>query len=301
KVASVPPWLDASVAADARSVVVKIHKNPPLGLYGDFVKVAINTPEQPEAWILVKADIHGDVVPAMNPLVTGLIRAGENNEFRIPLTSRSGRAFAVGKVELENVHGTAVIQPCAPAVAGCRWLDLTLSNEQPVGSIKGNIYIELPTQQQKIKIGVRGLLLAKEAKLKTLDPSKPGLGVEEPADLQTHASPQPTVGLDRAIKSAISHVEDSPPPGNGPLLKWTVSNALAIHGFQIFRANNEDGPYVLQNKLTIANKAEDEGSSLYQWRDNTAETGRTYWYYVGVVFNDGRKQTLSSPQRVVAK
>ena len=85
------------------------------------------------------------------------------------------------------------------------------------------------------------------------------------------------------------------------MLKWTVANGRLIHGCQIFRSDAEDGPFVLQNQATVRSKAEDDEPTPYQYRDNAAASGKTYWYYIGIVYNDGHKQQLAGPQKVVAK
>ena len=92
-----------------------------------------------------------------------------------------------------------------------------------------------------------------------------------------------------------------PPPGTGPLLKWTVANGASIHGFQVFRSGNDNGPFVLLNPKSIPSTAQTQDSVSYQWRDNSAVSGKTYWYYIGIVYNDGHKQQLTGPQKVVAK
>ncbi len=84
-------------------------------------------------------------------------------------------------------------------------------------------------------------------------------------------------------------------------MEWTVANGRLIHGFQIFRTDKELGPFLLLNRTTMPANIEDDSPKSFQYRDNTAEPGKTYWYYIGVVYNDGHKQQLTGPQKVVAK
>jgi hypothetical protein len=42
-------------------------------------------------------------------------------------------------------------------------------------------------------------------------------------------------------------------------------------------------------------------TSTYAWRDDSAVSGKTYWYYIGLLNRDGTKQQLSGPQAVKAK
>ena len=93
KVIDKPTWVDVALSPDGHTVTARIRPDAPFGLYAEFIKLQLNAPQQAQAWISVKADLHGDVVPATNPFVMGLIRVGNINEFRIPLTSRSGKDF----------------------------------------------------------------------------------------------------------------------------------------------------------------------------------------------------------------
>jgi len=45
----------------------------------------------------------------------------------------------------------------------------------------------------------------------------------------------------------------------------------------------------------------DDKAGGYQWRDNTAESGKTYWYSIGVINRNGSKQDLTGAQKVIAK
>ena len=60
---------------------------------------------------------------------------------------------------------------CAPDVVGCRWLNLKISDKPPYGTIKGNVFVDLPDEHRKLKIAIRGLLVDKDFKVKTLDPT----------------------------------------------------------------------------------------------------------------------------------
>jgi hypothetical protein len=102
---------------------------------------------------------------------------------------------------------------------------------------------------------------------------------------------------DKAYSRAIN--PPTPPPGTGPLLKWSTATEDSVHGYQIFRSDSADGPFVLQNAKTLL--VHPDTGSIYQWRDPNAESGKAYWYYIGVVYKNGKKENLSSPQRTVAK
>jgi hypothetical protein len=296
-----PAWLDAEISPDRHSVRARIRPDAPLGLHADLVRLKIDTPFQKQASISVKADIHGDVVPATNPVNMGLLRIDGGNQFRIALTSRSSKPFTVGRVELEHVEGDVKKLACIPESPSCRWLELTISDKQPIGTIKGNLWVELPAEHKRLQIALRGLFVDKDFKVKTLDPVRPEKKSNEHSDVETSVAAQAATDLGKSIQNAVQHASETPPPGTGPLLKWTVTNGVLLYGFQIFRADSESGPFVLQNLPVLRSTSEDNSPVSYQWRDNKVMPGNSYWYYIGLVFKDGHKQNLTDPQKVVAK
>ena len=301
KILEKPSWIDANISADRHTVTAHVREDAPWGVYAQFIRLAINTPQQTEAWVSVKADVHGEIVPATNPLSMGLIRIGNNNEFRIRLTSRSGKPFSVGKIELDNIKGETKVSRCQADSVNCRLLQLIVSDRQPMGIIKGDIFVELPQQKQRLKIGLRGLLVDKDFVVKTLPSSSDAASTDTSGSAHATSDASVATDLNSVIKNVVQEANETPPPGAGPLLKWTLANGLQIHGFQIFRAEREDGPFVLQNVATIPSRAEDNASKSYVWRDTSTVSGKVYWYYIGLVYNDGHKQQLTSPQKVVAK
>ncbi len=229
----------------------------------------------------------------------GLMHVEDKNEFLIPLQSKSGKPFRIGKIRLANVDGQVTRSPCVPDVKGCQWLSLAISSSQSKGTIKGDVFVELPDEHKQLKIGLRGLLLDKTATIKTLDPNREDLGIAETPQFSSYARTHQDLGS--ALKKAVDHSSDVSPPGEGPLLKWTISNARNVYGFQIFRSESEAGPFSLLNIHSIPNDKDDEDSATFQWRDQSAQHQKTYWYEIGLVLNDGRKQLLTDPVKVVAK
>ena len=284
KILEAPAWLDASVGADGRTLTAAAKADAGWGVHADFLKASINAPQQKEIWVEVTADIRGEVVPDHNPYDLGTVRAGSEHEVHVPLHSRSGRDFQVGKVELEGFRGTTSFDTCERPSGNCRMLMLRIADGLP-GPMKGSVSIELPDFNQRLNLAVFGVFVPADEKVKT----PPGEDDRENWRQQ------------RAAERDVHGANQEPPPGKGPLLKWTVANGQPIYGFQIFRSGAEAGPFVLVNPKTIASTARTKDSIDYQYRDNSAESGKTYWYYIGIVYNDGRKQKLRDPQKVTAK
>lgn len=301
KVIEKPPYVDVDILADGHTVAVKLSKNADWGIYADYVKLAVDSPRQQQVWFTVKADIRGEVVPASNPFDLGLMRVGSANRFMLSLTSPSGKDFKVGDIKLEGIQGEAKLLPCTPQAAGCRNLNFVVPEKQAPGAIRGAISLELPEYGKRLRVAVWGLLLAKETKVRSMDEVMKEREKSAEAEGGQASSAQPVQGdIGNALQKAVQKSDEAPPAGKGPLLKWSVANEIAIHGYQIFRASKADGQFELLNRPTIAAKYHD-GGSTYQYRDNTAESGKTFWYYIGVVYNDGHKQQLSGSQKVLAK
>jgi hypothetical protein len=172
---------------------------------------------------------------------------------------------------------------------------VAITDAQPLGMVSGRLRIELPEYHRDISLAVGGLLLNRDTVVKDLD---------EKADKGNPQSAQTTqntpVDLGKALRSATKRVDPADPPGHGPLLKWSVANEGLVYGYLIYRGDSEAGPFVRVNDEIIRAMNED-GSSEYKWRDASAVSGRTYWYYIGVLKQSGVRQDLSGPQKVVAR
>ncbi len=295
KIVSAPAYLDVKLDADGRSLEAALRRDAPWGFRVDYVKLKTNTSLQPEVWIGVQADIHGDVVASGNPFGMGMMRTGNRNEQLIRLAERNGRSFTTGAATIEGFKGTASVEPCNPEREGCKLVKLVFSDDQALGTIKGAINVDFPDYRQSMRIAVWGLLVDKDTKIETLDAEK--LAAAKSASSADGSA----LDVKSAITNAVAAAGEPEPAGRGPVLKWTVANELLIHGYQVFRGDSESGEFLLLNRESIAKKSKGNESASYKWRDTSAVPGHTYWYYVGIVYNDGHKQQLTGPQKAVAR
>ena len=301
KIISAPAYLGSKLDADGRKLSVTVGENAPWGFHTDYVRLATNSLAQSEVWVGVQFDYHGRVVAGSNPLNMGLMQTGNHNEQLIRLTDTDGKDFTVGHIDIQGFAGATSIASCSPeGEAGCKLLKLIVSDKQTLGTLKGSIDVGFPDHHKVMRIAVWGLLVDKNAKIEKLDSEKL---LQERADSgkSSRVPSDPSVDIKSALNSAISSASQTAPLGNGPLLKWTVANEALIHGYQVFRGNSELGEFLLQSKQLIRASNQQATSSTYQWRDDEAASGTTYWYYIGIVYNDGHKQQLTGPQKVVAK
>jgi len=297
KVTEAPPWVSARIDADGHALLASVRHGADWGTHSGFVKLQTNNDAQKEVWVEIKGDVHGAVIPAFNPLDLGLLHLGDNNIFRIPLHSKTDRTFEINSVKLDGAVGEAKAVPCQPVAADCRWLEVKIADAQGKGFIKGTVHVTFRQEKAALNIDVRGFLVDKDFVAKKVDESTLR---GESADAAP-AGGSSVLPLQNAIANAVRQSSETIPPGNGPLLRWHVANGRNIHGFQIYRGESEQGPFVLLNRPSLPSSAEGEESAGYSYRDNTAESGKTYWYYIGLVLNDGRKQQLTGPQKIVAK
>ena len=296
RVISSPKGVDASIAPDGHSVELTIRSDAPWGVLDDNVKLAIDTPHQKQAWIAVKAEIHGDISASNNPFWTGMVPPDAERKFLIPLQSKQGRDFRIGNISLRDIDGHARVVPCEVKAAGCKAIELRISAEQHAGPLRGVVNVDLPDFSKSLAITVWGVLQHPRAdSARAATEARQNGSVAATATGGANSAAAQDSPSDAAPKSAAGT-----PAGRGPLLKWTVVDDGGVHGYQVFRSTSESGPFVLVNTITIpANAAHAKGTNAYQWRDEAAESGKTYWYYIGAVGKDGTKRKLSNPQKKV--
>ncbi|MEO6102311.1 MAG: hypothetical protein ABIP44_01565 [Pseudoxanthomonas sp.] len=302
EVTAAPAYLNARIDPDGQTVRVTVLKDAPWGLQHEKIKVKTNAPQQSEVWISVDINAIGDVAPDGNPFSFGLMRNNNKNEFLLRLTSESGKAFKVGELKLDRVKGEVESVPCVPASMGCRMLRITVANDQPQGRLQGSLSIQLPDFKRTLPIELVGMLLTPEYKVHDLSDELEKSGAAKSAAPATSSAQAPELDLKNAIKQTINEDQSGPPPGTGPLMRWSVANESSVHGYIIYRAEAEEGPFLRVNKTLIKAVNEDgAGTGSYQWRDNTAVSGKAYWYSIGMVKGTGEKVPLTGAQKVVAK
>lgn len=301
EVTSKPSYMDARIDPDGQTVRVTLRKDVPWGLQHEKIKLRTNAPQQREVWISVDVNAIGEVAPSGNPFSFGLMRTNAKNEFLLRLTSDSAKAFKIGSARMEGIKGSVDVVPCVPPDTACKMLRITVANDQQVGRLQGSILVDLPDFKRTLPIETVGMLLTPDYQVHDFDKE-----LQKSGQASSSATPaNGTAGgfdLKQAIKQEVHKDESAPPPGNGPLLKWSVANEGTVYAYIIYRADSETGPFVRVNK-DLVRAADDEGNAFgaYQYRDNTAVSGRTYWYQIGTVKGSGEKSPLGGAQKVVAK
>lgn len=288
----VPTWLNAKIDMDGKTIEASVKKSASWGLHEDYVRVRINTPNQKEALIKIKADVHGKVVPSENPVDFGVVRKGDKNEATFRINDISGRILKIGKVSVKGYAADATVKSCQPAAEDCKQISVRVSDRQNAGSLKGEVDIDLPDYGINLPVYTWGILIPKSYKIKPLEAERNSSAASNVNNISEN--------LKLATRKKTV-VDDIPLPGSGPLLKWSVSDAGGVYGFQVFRADVSTGPFVLINQKLIRADTENNEYQQFQWRDTTAEKGREYYYSIGIVRVNGKKEHLAGPEKVIAK
>ena len=289
KIGSTPPMLHALIGADAKSLTVEIGPDAPWGSFDDMIKLAIDSAHQKQVWVQVDGNVIGDVGPAKEPTWLGEIVWQPKRTLTVQLIDRDGRDFSIGAITSNDFAATYDNAPCEPARAGCRNLLVHVSDSQPAGLFKSHLDVALPDRKKHLLVGIWGVLGEKP---------QPGQAAVPPAITKI---PVPASQGDDSVMALPPLKVQPDPPGTGPLLKWTISQQQSVHGFQVFRGDSADGPFELMEPHIVPTLDNGKGPVAYRWRDANAVKGRTYWYYIAVLYSSGDRRPLSAPQQTLAK
>ena len=76
-------------------------------------------------------------------------------------------------------------------------------------------------------------------------------------------------------------------------LTWRVSDEKAVFGYIVYRAEHREGPFRRANKDIIRKNGKQADAGQYRFDDGSLEAGKTYYYFIDVISEYGRKQRLS--------
>ena len=296
-IVSAPEFVNATVVGKHKiRVALSDHAN--WGLNSGNVVVRINAPQQKTAKIMVTANVLGLVRPGQNPVPVGVVRKGNEQGFQVRVSSVDQRQLKIGDIHFEmGLRATTKVGDCIKKSAECRLIHVSIDPSQPTGNISSRMILELPAYKQNLTIGIAGVLVEPDLKLRSLDK----LAEEKSQQNQSEAG-RPALDIGAAVrKSVISPVlPPADPPGKGPVLRWSVANEQILYGYLIYRAEHKDGPWRRVNDKIIPVLGHDDATSEYAWRDTSAVKGKTYWYFIKTLGNNGTKARLTGVQKVVA-
>jgi hypothetical protein len=125
--------------------------------------------------------------------------------------------------------------------------------------------------------------------------SLPALAAAQMAPAPSPVAPSPSpVPTSSAAPSPAPSATASPSPG--PLantLKWSTASEVENFGYDVYRADKEDGPWVRINAKPIPGAGTLDEPSYYQYVDTDIDPTRGYFYYVESISLKGVREKFT--------
>ncbi len=114
-----------------------------------------------------------------------------------------------------------------------------------------------------------------------------------PAESEQPSSQEKTVST---VPSPVPVEEPSPPEALANTLRWQTASEVDVFGFEVFRAELEEGPYETLQQDPMAGHGTTDEPHAYVFVDDTIEPGRGYWYWVEeITLNGARSKITPNP------
>lgn len=109
------------------------------------------------------------------------------------------------------------------------------------------------------------------------------------------AAPEVPVGQcgDQSALPAEERIANTP--------KWSTASELDNFGFDVYRGESEDGPFERLTQTPIAGAGTSDEPHSYQFRDDTIDPCKDYWYYVEAISTSGGREKFTPTFRAPAK
>lgn len=293
KVLDKDPRFDISIGNNGQSVTLKSRKDAPLGMFDSRTRIKTDSVLQEITDVHVRGQINARIVPDSNPVEFGLIRVGQEVERKVRLENVDGKPVRLGSMSKEGSPVDIELLDCVPAAPSCKVLRMKLPAPTDRNPVSGVVNIEMLDQGVTFPLRFGAIVIGENTQVRDLD-----------ADMRAAAAHEVPISsiLKSATTKAPAPIESPVPQGDGPLLKWNAVRENGIYGYEIYRSREANGPFVRVNDSIIrVLDTSGEIGSVYRWRDTTAEAGESYWFYIGIVRNNGEKSTMSEPFHHVAK
>ncbi|MEZ5461070.1 hypothetical protein [Dokdonella sp.] len=83
--------------------------------------------------------------------------------------------------------------------------------------------------------------------------------------------------------------------------KWSLASEQDNFGFDVFRGDTEDGEFIKLNENPILGAGTTDETQKYQFRDDTIDPCREYWYYVESISTAGVREKMTPTFKAAAK
>jgi len=84
-------------------------------------------------------------------------------------------------------------------------------------------------------------------------------------------------------------------------IKWVTASELNNFGFDVFRGESEEGPFIKVNENTIPGAGSSDTPNQYEFTDVTIEAEKVYWYYVESISMSGEREKFTPTFQSKAK
>ena len=123
-----------------------------------------------------------------------------------------------------------------------------------------------------------------------------------PALAAAQAPPASPAAPPPASAAASPAPEGSPSPSAlSNTLKWSTASEVENFGYDVYRADTEDGPWVRINEKPIPGAGTLDEPSYYQYVDSTIDPTRPYFYYVESISLKGVREKFTPVIKAPAK
>ena len=136
-----------------------------------------------------------------------------------------------------------------------------------------------------------------------------------PSPEQTTATPAPAASTPAAPATPVPAEAPAKPPegtcgdqsalaaeerlANTP--KWTLASEQDNFGFEVYRGDSEEGEFTKLNKEPILGAGTTDETQKYQFRDDTIDPCRDYWYYIESISTSGVREKFTPTFKAPAK
>lgn len=83
--------------------------------------------------------------------------------------------------------------------------------------------------------------------------------------------------------------------------RWTTASEVDNFGYDVFRGDREDGPFTKLNSDPILGAGTTDETKNYEYRDDTIDPCREYWYYVESIDTKGAREKFTPVFKAGAK
>lgn len=111
--------------------------------------------------------------------------------------------------------------------------------------------------------------------------------------------PLRTLLLLAMLLMASSAVSEEPAYRN--TLRWSTASEVENLGFDIYRAEQADGPFTRINARPVAGAGTSDEPQQYSYVDDTIDPTRRYFYYIESIALDGTREKFTPTYEVPPK